>query len=620
MKPGVARSGDEKPLGLNLAEYAEAKRLPLQFLKNLGLGDVFIGGTPTLRIPYKDKSGEEAAVRFRHSMDGKAQRFSWRKGSKPCLYGLERIESAREAGRVSLVEGESDSQTLWYHGEPALGLPGAANWKPEWVSQFEGIETIHVVIEPDKGGAAVLNWVANSPIRHRVRLVRLKGAKDPSELHLEDPKGFRKAWKQALADSQPWSEYERLTAEAKAKEFWVHCKNLAKKENILDCLADALVQKGLAGERRKALLLYLAVTSRLLDRPVSVGVKGVSSAGKSHLVERVLEFVPANSFYMLTAMSDKVLAYSEEPLSHRFLVLCEAAALGSDWVSYFVRSLLSEGRLIYETVEKTKDGLRARRIEREGPTGLITTTTAVALHHENETRYISFQLNDTPKQTSRILRIEAARVAGGISDQDPARPEDFLKPWLGLQEWLRHTVCPVVVPFAPELAELIPPVAVRLRRDFNAVLTLVQAHALLHKATRKRDSQGQVIATLDDYAAVRELVHTFIAEGVEQNVGKTIRETVDAVTQICSDDGSDHQGAIPPTATVAKIAEVLEVDRSTAHRRVQEALKRGFLEAWEHKKRGRALRVLLGDELPEDRTLLPSATRIAKNLKRNAAD
>ena len=38
--------------------------------------------------------------------------------------------------------------------------------------------------------------------------------------------------------------------------------------------------------------------------------------------------------------------------------------------TYLVRSLLSEGRLVYEFVEKTKDGLRNRRIEREGPTGL----------------------------------------------------------------------------------------------------------------------------------------------------------------------------------------------------------------------------------------------------------
>ena len=47
-------------------------------------------------------------------------------------------------------------------------------------------------------------------------------------------------------------------------------------------------------------------------------------------------------------------------------------------VSYFVRSLPSEGRLRYETVVKTKDGLKPRLIEREGRPVYWVTTTAIA--------------------------------------------------------------------------------------------------------------------------------------------------------------------------------------------------------------------------------------------------
>jgi hypothetical protein len=44
--------------------------------------------------------------------------------------------------------------------------------------------------------------------------------------------------------------------------------------------------------------------------------------------------------------------------------------MSSDFATYLIRSLLSEGRLRYERVEKTKDGFVPRLIEREGPTGL----------------------------------------------------------------------------------------------------------------------------------------------------------------------------------------------------------------------------------------------------------
>jgi hypothetical protein len=80
------------------------------------------------------------------------------------------------------------------------------------------------------------------------------------------------------------------------------------------------------------------------------------------------KFFSHDAFYALTAMSDRALAYSTEPLRRRHLVIFEAAGMSSDFATYLIRSLLSEGRLRYETVEKTKDGLVPRLIEREGPT------------------------------------------------------------------------------------------------------------------------------------------------------------------------------------------------------------------------------------------------------------
>ena len=100
----------------------------------------------------------------------------------------------------------------------------------------------------------------------------------------------------------------------------------------------------------------------------------------------MLDLFPASAHYALSAMSERALAYSEEPVKHRMLVIYEAAGTQGDFATYLMRSLLSEGHVRYETVEKTKDGLKARLIEREGPTGLIVTTTAVNLHPENETR------------------------------------------------------------------------------------------------------------------------------------------------------------------------------------------------------------------------------------------
>jgi hypothetical protein len=575
--------------GLTLAAYAEAKALPLEFMRELGLSEISYQSHPAVRIPYRDERGEEVAVRYRCALTGEG-RFRWKKGTSPTLYGLWRLPDAQRAGFICLVEGESDCQTLWLHGVPALGLPGAALWDESYVDLLAEIDTIYVVVEPDAGGEATLAWLCRSSIRGRVRLVRLEHAKDPSELFLDDRERFPERFQAALEQALPWAAHEQAEAERAWRSAWLQCQELAQEERILDRVAEALVQAGHVGDEREGRLLYLALTSRLFERPVSVAVKGPSAAGKSHLVDCVLRFFPPSAVYELSAMSERALAYSQEPLSHRFLVLYEAAGLGGDFGSYLLRSLLSEGRVRYETVEKTAAGLKPRLITREGPTGLIVTTTQVSLHPENETRLLSLTVTDTCEQTHDIL----LQLASGGSGECP----DYER-WQALQEWLASGEHRVEIPYARALAEQIPPIAVRLRRDFAQLLTLVKAHALLHQAHRERDAEGRILASLEDYATVRGLVADLVAEGIGATVSECLRETVAAVASYETDGGM----------TVRQLADRLGLDRSAAYRRARTAIAGGYLRNLEER-RGRPARLALDEPLPDEVELLPMPERV----------
>ena len=480
-------------IGLTLAQYAEAKRLSEAFLRGLGLTDMHYLGRPAVRIPYRTVDGDEGAVRFRLALskgaDGGDQRFTWKKGSKLALYGLDRLAAIKRKGQVILVEGESDCHTLWSHGVYALGIPGANNWNEERdAGHLDGIATIYVVVEPDQGGETVKKWLSRSRHRDRVRLVTLGKYKDPSALHLACPDAatFRTRLWACLQTAIPWTEHERAEQDARRGAAWEACRELARSPDILARFVATQEARGIAGEERTMQIVYLAVTSRFLGRPVSVAVKGPSSGGKSYITERTLDLFPPEAFYALSAMSERALAYSDEPLAHRFLVIYEAAGMAGDMASYLMRSLLSEGCIRYETVEKTKDGLQARLIERAGPTGLLVTTTATHLHPENETRLLSLTVTDTPDQTRQVFR---AIAAGGGERVDRA-------PWLALQAWLAGAEHRVAIPFDGALAETMPPVSIRLRRDFSTLLNLIRAHAILHQATRDRDAEGRVIATL----------------------------------------------------------------------------------------------------------------------------
>jgi len=579
-----------QPSGVTLNQYAAAKALPVASLRDFGLSDMVLAGRPAVRIPYRGPDGAEMAVRFRVALAG--DRFRWKSGNTPCLYGLNRLSEARTAGQLVLVEGESDVHTLWHHGIPALGLPGASSWREERDAKWlDGIDTIYIVVEPDKGGDAVRNWLSRSSIRTRAKLLARLPAKDPSELHLADPDGFQHTWKTALQGALSWTESEAEQRSGQRTEAWKSCAELAGSKDILAEFDTALGTVGLVGERRIAKLIYLVVTSRLLDRPISIALKGPSSGGKSFTLESVLKFFPNDAFYALTAMSDRALAYSIEPLKHRHLVIYEAAGMASDFATYLIRSLLSEGRLRYETVEKSRDGLQPRLIEREGPTGLIVTTTSVRLHPENETRMLTLTVSDTREQTAAVFR---ALAAGGHRSVDLSR-------WQALQIWLGGSMLSVAIPYANHLAEMIPPVAIRLRRDFRMILTFIRAHALLHQESRLRNADGEIVAEIADYAAAHELLADLVAEGAEVTIKPEIRETVDAVAKLLQRGKEEVRQS--------EIRTILQLDKSVVSRRVSAALEAGVLRNLEDRK-GRPARLVLGDPLPPAIELLPKPERL----------
>ena len=157
---------------------------------------------------------------------------------------------------------------------------------------------------------------------------------------------------------------------------------------------------------------------------------------------------------------------------------------------------------------------------------------------------MSLATDDSREQTARVL-LELADEGRGGSD---------LTEWQDLQRWLASAEHRVTIPYARALVEKIPPVAVRLRRDVGSLLALIRAHAVLHQATRQKDEQGRIVADLDDYAVVRDLVADVMAEGVGATVSETVRETVEAVAAIAPTGGH-------PAAAAGRQAQPGQVQR-----------------------------------------------------------
>ena len=156
--------------GLTVADLAQAKGLPEEFLRSWGVTDGIAGSGrnrgPCVDIPYVDTKGELVEVHKRLSLHNHP-RFIWRRGDRATLYGLSHLSEIGRMGKVILVEGESDTWTLWFHGIPALGLPGASTWKEQFASFLQGLD-VFIWREPDRGGDELVRAVSTDLPQLRV--------------------------------------------------------------------------------------------------------------------------------------------------------------------------------------------------------------------------------------------------------------------------------------------------------------------------------------------------------------------------------------------------------------------------------------------------------------------
>ncbi len=195
----------------SLATYALEKRLSEKLLKDTCRlsASQDKDATPYIRIPYFDSEGKEATYRKRYP-PGHEPRFKWkaRSAGKIIMYGEWMLPKFREIGYVVLVEGESDTQTLWALGIPALGIPGASMFKPEFSALLKGLK-IYIHVEPDQGGQTFLRKVVESLDKGTFNgevyqwSCRRFAMKDPSEVYLKYGVEDTKAKiQEALADAE----------------------------------------------------------------------------------------------------------------------------------------------------------------------------------------------------------------------------------------------------------------------------------------------------------------------------------------------------------------------------------------------------------------------------------
>jgi DNA primase catalytic core len=285
---------------------------------------------------------------------------------------------------------------------------------------------------------------------------------------------------------------------------------LLRDPRLLDRVLEDFDRCGVVGEETNKRIAYLAAVSRLLEKPLAIVVQSSSSAGKSSLMEAVLDFMPEEQRESYTAMTGQALFYmGQKNLKHKILAIAEQQ--GAERASYPLKLLQSEGKL--NIASTGKDPVSGKHVTHEyvveGPVMLFLTTTAHEVDEELLNRCIALTVNEEREQTRAIHRKQReARTTEGLWAR--RKRTRIVQLHRNAQRLLRPLA---VVNNHVEEEEDFPDHLTRTRRDHMKLLTLIDAIAVLHQYqrviktdTRDGETLEYIEATAEDVQLARQLM------------------------------------------------------------------------------------------------------------------
>ncbi|HEY0465432.1 MAG TPA: hypothetical protein VGC79_14555 [Polyangiaceae bacterium] len=377
-----------------------------------------------------------------------------------------------------------------------------------------------------EGGAFHVDTLELYSARQRAHFTKLTS----DELTVEE-RVIKRDLGEVLLKLEEFLEKRQKASEVSAKRELTDTEKdealeLLRDPQLLERILEDFERCGVVGERTNKLLGYLAATSRKLAEPLAVVIQSSSAAGKSSLMDAVLELMPEEERVQYSAMTGQSLFYmGETNLQHKILAIVEEQ--GAERASYALKLLQSEGEL---TIASTgKDPATGRLVTQEyrveGPVMIFQTTTAVDMDEELLNRCIVLTVDEGREQTRAIHeRQRRARTLDGmVARQERQRI-------LALHQNAQRLIRPlfVVNPYAAELR--FPDHQTRMRRDHTKYLGLIEAVALLHqyqRAIKTVDHRGQKLryieVTKQDIEVANRLAHEVLGRSLDELPPQTRR-------------------------------------------------------------------------------------------------
>jgi hypothetical protein len=293
---------------------------------------------------------------------------------------------------------------------------------------------------------------------------------------------------------------------------------MLKSENLFEQISDDINDIGIAGEEQLRLMLYIIMTSRLLEKPLSAIVQGASASGKSYIIETVAKLIPLEAVVQAHDFSDQALYYLPSgSLIHKVVISGERVhehhskdGYAEDNTKAF-REMVASG-VLRKAVTVTGKGKKPKTemIEQSGPISYLESSTAANIYDEDSTRLLPLVTDESANQTRRIIETQRREAKGQTISE--VKRQEIIQRHHTLQRLLRTLT--IRIPYIDSIS--LPETNIATRRTYDHLKSAIKSVALLRQQQKqiqhdKTTDQEYIEADEIDYKIAYELMNTVLA-------------------------------------------------------------------------------------------------------------
>jgi len=279
-----------------------------------------------------------------------------------------------------------------------------------------------------------------------------------------------------------------------------------------------------------------------------------------------LRSIPDSQVREISSSSANAWSYGDDDFAHRVIYLQEKNEDTGN--VHPLRLLISEGRIMRQVTVRAGAGFKTEKYETKGPVACISTTTEHSLAIDDETRHVSIWIDESEKQTRRIIKAEAE----GQSE----RSQEDIGLWRNVQRVIAaRAATPIEMPrwfSSDSFLRHVRADDIRVRRYFPAFTQACKTVCLIRSFSRDPAAdEGQLVVDFIDFAITATIFDRVFADSIRRPNDEHVA-TRQFVKAMVAENGGAVQAA--DYAVAARIslddayARLRDAARSGAVRRV----------------------------------------------------